>query len=86
MMGTTSPACFFTSLAAFFSFGVSAACFFDSLLDFWDLDMVFTPVHVEEPLEVRCEAKLKGVCPIDPIIRTFGRCDGFQYRRVARKR
>jgi hypothetical protein len=60
-MGTISPACFFTCLAAFFSFGVSTACFLASLLDFWDLDIVFTPDHVEEASAERWEAKLKGI-------------------------
>jgi hypothetical protein len=66
--GTTSPACFFTCLAAFFSFGDSKAFFFASLLDFWDLDMVFAPDHVEGTPEERWEAELKGVCPDGPLI------------------
>lgn len=47
MNGESSPACFFTRLANFFSFGVRMARFFASLLDRWDLDIVFTPVSVD---------------------------------------
>jgi hypothetical protein len=63
----TSPACFFDFLAAFFSFGVSTACFFVSLLDRWDLDIVFTPIHVNRDTRGKMKVDPKGICPDVPI-------------------
>jgi hypothetical protein len=44
-IGTTSPACFFACLTAFFSFGDSNDCFLVSLFDFWALDMRLAPLE-----------------------------------------
>jgi hypothetical protein len=74
-------------LAAFFSFGDSKAFFFASLLDFWDLDMVFAPDHVEETPEERWEAELNGRLPgrsisparLDAVLRV-------EYKRVGAKK
>jgi len=40
--GTLSPFCFFSRLAAFFSFGVNMGCFFASLPVRFDFDIVYS--------------------------------------------
>jgi hypothetical protein len=62
--GAGSSACFFSRLAAFFSFGDSEACFFTSRLDRLCLVMVLTPDHIAEaPAERGLKALLKARGP-----------------------
>lgn len=48
--GVASPACFFSRLASFFSFGDIKARFFASRFDRWDFDMLSAPVMVQQRL------------------------------------
>lgn len=66
--GAASPSCFFTRLAAFFSFGVSEGRFFASLLDRWGLlGIAFTLLIILKGRPEPWEAELRGVCPDAPI-------------------